>query len=138
MNTIEKSGADAPDAARITDVLYAFARLADEGAPGDLGALLADDVEWRMAGTTWNGREETVAGLVRMRELGHAGPGAGNRHLITNQEVRVLGDSATARSYFLLVSSGAPAVVETVGSYRDELRRSGEGRWLIARREVTT
>ncbi|MFD4985208.1 nuclear transport factor 2 family protein [Streptomyces sp. NPDC058374] len=138
MNTVEESGTDVPDAARITDVLYAFARLADEGAPEDLGALFTDDVEWRMAGTTWRGREEAVAGLLTMRELGHAGPGSGNRHLITNQEVRVLGDGATARSYFLLVSSGAPAVVEVVGSYRDELRRSGEGRWLIARREVTT
>ncbi|MDX3100981.1 nuclear transport factor 2 family protein [Nonomuraea angiospora] len=122
----------------IANLLHAFARLADEGTPHDLGALLTDDVEWAMAGARWRGREQTVAGLTRMRELGHAGPDSGNRHVITNLEVHATGDRATALSYFLLVSAGPPAAIVAIGSYRDELTRGGDGRWLLARREVTT
>jgi hypothetical protein len=132
------SSHEAPEMIGIADLLHAFARLADEGTPHDLGALLTDDVEWAMAGAHWRGREQTVAGLSRMRELGHAGPDSGNRHMITNLEVHATGDRATALSYFLLVSSGPPAVIAAAGSYRDELRRGRDGRWLLARREVRT
>ena len=121
----------------ITNVLTAFARLADEGTIDELGDLFTDDIEWTMTGTTWRGREEVLAGLRSMRDLGHAGPDSGNRHVLTNLEVRPDGEHATARSYFLLVSSGGPATILAVGAYRDELRRTAGG-WLLTRREVTT
>ncbi|PRX99751.1 nuclear transport factor 2 family protein [Allonocardiopsis opalescens] len=121
----------------ITDTLYAFARLADEGTIEQIGELLTADIEWAMAGTTWRGRAQVLDGLRSMRALGHAGPDSGNRHVVTNQEVRAESDRATAHAYFLLVSRGAPAAILAVGSYRDELRRV-TGRWLIARREVAS
>ncbi|MGC7101796.1 nuclear transport factor 2 family protein [Amycolatopsis lurida] len=120
----------------ITNVLYAFARLVDEGTLEQVGALFTDDIEWSMTGAIWRGREEVLAGLGSMRELGHAGPESGNRHVVTNQEVHVSDDEATARSYFLLVSRDAPSIV-AIGAYRDVLRREDD-RWLLARREVTT
>lgn len=119
----------------IANVLNAFARLADEGTLDQIGALFADDIEWSMAGSTWRGREEVLSGLKYMRDLGHAGPDSGNRHVITNQEVYVDGDRATASSYFLLVSRDTPAAILAVGAYRDVLRRDDE-RWLIVKREV--
>lgn len=119
----------------ITNVLYAFARLADEGAIDEIGDLLADDIEWTMTGATWRGRAEVLAGLGSMRDLGHAGPDSGNRHVVTNLEVRADGDRATAHSYFLLLSRSATILV--IGSYRDELRRA-EGRWVLTRRHVAT
>lgn len=118
-------------------MLAAFARLADEGTLDELGNLFAEDVEWSMAGTTWRGRSEVLAGLGSMRGLGHAGPESGNRHVLTNQEVHVDGERATARSYFLLVNRATPAAILAVGSYRDELVRE-RGGWLISRREVRT
>jgi len=113
-------------------VLAAFARLADEGTLEELGQLFAEDVEWSMTGATWRGRSEVLAGLGSMRELGHAGPDSGNRHVLTNQEVHVDGDRAAARSYFLLVNSEK---ILAIGAYRDELVREPGG-WVIARREV--
>jgi hypothetical protein len=121
----------------IIQVLTAFARLADEGTIDELGDLVADDIEWTMTGTTWHGRVEVLAGLRLMRDLGHAGPDSGNRHVLTNLEVRPDGEHTTAHSYFLLVSSGSPATILAVGAYRDELQRTN-GRWLLTRREVTT
>ncbi|MBB2914374.1 3-phenylpropionate/cinnamic acid dioxygenase small subunit [Streptosporangium becharense] len=129
---------ETPQTIGIVNTLHAFARLADEGTLHDLAALLADDVQWTMAGTHWRGREQTVIGLGRMRELGHAGPDSGNRHVITNLEVHTTGDRATAFSYFLLVSSTSPAAILAVGSYHDELSRVQDGRWILTRREVTT
>jgi ketosteroid isomerase-like protein len=128
-----------PDGGRveITHVLTAFARLADEGTIDELGELIADDIEWSMTGTTWRGRADVLTGLASMRDLGHAGPGSGNRHVLTNLEVRPDGEHATAHSYFLLVSSGSPVAILAVGAYRDELRRTA-GRWLLTRREITT
>ena len=121
----------------ITNVLSAFARLADEGGLEELGNLFTADIEWSMPGATWRGRAQVLSGLGSMRNLGHAGPDSGNRHVITNQEVYVEHDRATARSYFLLVSLDTPAAILAVGSYHDELLRM-DGQWLIARREVTT
>lgn len=122
---------------QITNVLSVFARLADEGALEELGDLFAPDIEWSMPGASWHGRAQVLSGLGSLRDLGHAGPGSGNRHVVTNQEVHVDGDRATARSYFLLVNNNAPAAILAVGAYRDELRCE-DGRWLIARREVAT
>ncbi|MDC0770822.1 nuclear transport factor 2 family protein [Streptomyces sp. HD] len=95
---------DTPDVSRIVNVLNAFARMADEGTVAQMGELLADDVEWHMTGTAWRGHTEVLEGLGGMRALGHAGPGSGNRHIVTNQEVYVEAEHARAFSSFLLVS----------------------------------
>lgn len=121
----------------ISNVLSAFARLADEGTVEELQDLFTADAEWSMPGAVWRGRANVLAGLMSLRDLGHAGPDSGNRHVITNQEVHADGDRATARSCFLLVHNGTPAAIVAVGSYRDELRREN-GRWRVARREVAT
>ncbi|ELP69530.1 nuclear transport factor 2 family protein [Streptomyces turgidiscabies] len=121
----------------ITNTLSSFARLADEGRLEELGNLFTADIEWSMPGAIWRGRAEVLSGLGSMRDLGHAGPDSGNRHVITNLEVYVDPDRATARSYFLLVSQGTPAAILAVGFCHDELLHE-HGQWLIARREVTT
>ncbi|MEU6917381.1 nuclear transport factor 2 family protein [Streptomyces olindensis] len=128
---------DTPDAIRISNLLNAFARNADEGPVEGMGRLLAEDVEWRMTDVTWRGRTEVLYGLQGMRVLGHAGPDSGNRHIVTNLEVHVNGDRASAFSYFQLVSGDQPAAILVTGSYRDELMRCDD-RWLLARREVST
>ncbi|MEU6904232.1 nuclear transport factor 2 family protein [Streptomyces coeruleorubidus] len=128
---------DTPDAFRIVNVLNAFARMADEGTVAQMGELLADDVEWHMTGVAWRGRTEVLEGLGEMRALGHAGPDSGKRHVVTNHEVYVEAERARAFSYFLLVSRTAPPWILITGSYRDELRRCDNGRWLLARRDVS-
>ena len=128
---------DTPDAFRITNVLNAFARMADEGTVAQMGELLADDVEWHMSGVTWRGHSEVLAGLAEMRARGHAGPESGNRHIVTNQEVHVEDERVRAFSYFLLVSRAGPASILVTGSYRDELRRCKDGRWQLTKRDVS-
>ena len=76
--------------------------------------------------------------LGSMRDLGYAGPESRNRHVITNHEVHLDGDRAAAHAYFQLVSGDLPASILAVGSYTDELRRTADGRWLFARRQIST
>jgi ketosteroid isomerase-like protein len=125
------------DALHVTNLSHRFARLVDSADLTDLAPLVTDTIGWRMTGTTWQGRAEVLAGLAEMRRQGHAGPDAGTRHVITNLEIGIDGDRATAHSYFQLLSSGMPAQVLAVGAYADTFRRTPDGRWLLADREVT-
>jgi ketosteroid isomerase-like protein len=67
------------------------------------------------------------------------------RHVTTNYEINVKGDTATVRAFFIeVVSNGAnippgskPPTIHAMGRYDDELVRR-EGRWLFSRRIVVT
>ncbi|MFD9194946.1 nuclear transport factor 2 family protein [Streptomyces phaeochromogenes] len=119
----------------VANVLYEFARLADEGTVEEIEDLLAPDMVWEMTGTVWRGRAEVVSGLASLRELGYVGPGANTRHIVTNQQVTVEGEQATSVSRFLLVGCSAQAEIRAVGGYQDRLRRVDD-RWLMAHRIV--
>jgi ketosteroid isomerase-like protein len=67
------------------------------------------------------------------------------RHVTTNYEINVKGDTATVRAFFIeVVSNGAnippgsrPPTIHAMGRYDDELVRR-DGRWLFSRRIVVT
>jgi ketosteroid isomerase-like protein len=67
------------------------------------------------------------------------------RHVTTNYEIDVKGDTATVRAFFIeVVSNGAntppgskPPTIHAMGRYEDELVRHG-GRWLFSKRIVVT
>lgn len=136
MSNDEKSAAD--EVLGIITLLNQFGRMADEGTIPEIGALCTEDVEWWMPDATWQGRDAVLKGLETMRELGYAGPASRNRHVITNHEIHVDGDRAAAHSYFQLLSGDTPSSILAIGSYTDELHRDAEGRWLFARRQVTS
>jgi ketosteroid isomerase-like protein len=67
------------------------------------------------------------------------------RHVTTNYEINVKGDTATVRAFFIeVVSNGAntppgskPPTIHAMGRYEDELVRH-DGRWLFSKRIVVT
>jgi ketosteroid isomerase-like protein len=67
------------------------------------------------------------------------------RHVTTNYEIDVTGDTATVRAFFIeVVSNGAntppgsnPPTIHAMGRYEDELVRV-DGRWLFSKRVVIT
>lgn len=67
------------------------------------------------------------------------------RHVTTNYEIDVDGDTATVRAFFMeVVSNGAnippgsnPPTIHAMGRYEDELVRR-DGRWLFSKRVVIT
>lgn len=98
--------------------------------------LFAREGTWQNGNTVRRGREEIVAMLVGI--FGTPEEGFVNRadyHLVSNPQVDVDGDRATARSRHLLLMrgpDGAP-VPELAGLYEDEFVRE-DGEWKILRR----
>jgi uncharacterized protein (TIGR02246 family) len=98
--------------------------------------LFAREGVWRNGDTVRRGREEIKAMLVGL--FGNPPAGFVNResyHLVSNPQVEVDGDRATARSRHLLLmrgEDGAP-VPELAGLYEDAFIRE-DGQWKILRR----
>ena len=86
-----------------------------------------------MGQTRQSGADEIVAAAAARRAEGASGPGTGTRHLVVTLYVEVDGDSARAVSYYTFLAGTA---IRTVGTYRDELVRTGRG-WQIRGREIT-
>ncbi|MBX7433349.1 nuclear transport factor 2 family protein [Mycobacterium sp. Y57] len=83
---------------------------------------------------SWQGVDAVVDFMVAAHEMaGHT------LHRITNQAVRVDGDTATARAYVdaLIMAQDNSSGVNAAGFYDDELVRA-DGRWRISRRRFTT
>jgi ketosteroid isomerase-like protein len=67
------------------------------------------------------------------------------RHVTTNHEIHVTGDTATARAFFMeVVSNGSnippgsnPPTIHAMGRYEDQLVKL-DGKWLFKRRVVIT
>ena len=98
--------------------------------------LFAREGTWQNGNTVRRGRAEIEAMLVGL--FGNPPPGFVNRedyHLVSNPQVDVNGDRATARSRHLLLMRGPDGspVPELAGLYEDEFIRE-DGEWKILRR----
>lgn len=122
----------AADDAAIRNLIGLAALLGDEGRPEEYRRVYAPDAIWHMGPTTQSGADEIVAGAAARRAEGISGPGTGTRHLVVTLHVDVAGDSARAVSYYVFL---AGTEIRTVGTYRDDLTRTGAG-WQIRRREI--
>jgi hypothetical protein len=121
------------DDAAVRNVIGLAALLGDEGDPEEYRRVYTPDATWRMGEARQSGADEIVAAAAARRAEGVSGPGTGTRHLVVTLQVDVAGDSARAVSYFVFLAGTA---IRNVGTYRDELARTGVG-WQIRRREIT-
>ena len=127
------------DQAAICRTLYAYGSALDYGDRDQFLGCFTEDADYVVTMRT--------TGETAMRFLGHdqlAGyfdghthaPAAWHKHITTNPEVTVRGDSAEATSYFIRVDAGpdaGPATVLASGRYLDELVQDGN-RWRIRAR----
>ncbi len=98
--------------------------------------LFAREGTWQNGNTVRKGREEIIAMLVGIFGTPPAGfVNRGDYHLVSNPQVDVAGDRATARSRHLLLMRGPDGepVPELAGLYEDEFIRE-DGEWKILRR----
>ena len=126
----------AEDQLAIQRVITDYARFIDAQDFHAYAALFARDGVWQNGTTVRRGADEIKAMLVGL--FGTPPPGfvnAESYHLVSNLQVDVDGDRATARSRHLLVMRGEngsprPALA---GFYEDEFIRE-DGQWKILRR----
>jgi len=126
------------DELEIRNLVVRLAHTADEGSLDEYAGLYTEDAIWD--GGPAFGRRRGIADIltgVRERSAsGIAGPGTHTRHVITTTSVRVMGDTAEVRSYFLFyVDCDKAPTVRVVGAYRDEMRRTPSG-WKLAHRRI--
>jgi uncharacterized protein (TIGR02246 family) len=118
----------------IRRILVDYAAFLDGRDYDRYAALFAPDGSWTNATGAHQGRaaiRQMLAGT-----LGPAGaPNRANFHIISNPQVDVDGDRATATSRYLFVMRGSDGrpVPSLAGIYRDELVRR-DGRWQIKAR----
>jgi len=126
----------AEDQLAIQRVITDYSKFIDAQDYDAYAALFAKDGVWQNGATVRRGKDEIKAMLTGL--FGTPPPGFVNResyHLVSNMEVNVDGDHATARSRHLLVMRGPDGspIPELAGFYEDEFIRE-DGRWKILRR----
>ncbi|WP_233832770.1 nuclear transport factor 2 family protein [Paraburkholderia sp. ZP32-5] len=127
------SAADDKDSIRELLARYCF--LLDDYRLSEFAALFAAD-------GTWSSRNGTATGPRAIEQLLTSlvpvpGPGTRRRHLTTNILIDLRGDTATVRSYFMVVrdSANGPAIA-VAGRYEDEVVRV-DGQWFFQSRRLS-
>jgi 3-phenylpropionate/cinnamic acid dioxygenase small subunit len=122
------------DADVIVAVLNRYAEACDRRHWELFDTVFAADAEVTYAGGTFTGVPAVVA-YVRSK-LDGCGP---TQHLLGNYRIEVDGDTARAECALRAWHAGADDLAgltfEALGSYHDELRRTGDS-WLITRRRL--
>lgn len=116
------------DSEAIRDVIARYNYFGDSGRFDELLELFTDDATLSVGGTAYDGRA-AIRGLF----VSAVGPQPEHvRHFTSTHVIDVDGDTADARCYFQVLTSGG---LDHWGRYRDSLVRSG-ARWLFSRRDV--
>jgi ketosteroid isomerase-like protein len=140
------------DQVQIEQLLMRYAAAYNTGDADTYVSLFTTDATFELVRNTgepaflgpFKGREE-----IRKQWFPQgAGPDAGRRfgamrHVTTNHEIKVNGDTATVRAFFIeVVSNGdnsppgsKPPTIHAMGRYEDDLRRV-DGQWLFSSRRV--
>jgi ketosteroid isomerase-like protein len=117
------------DREAIRDLLARYTYDGDRGRIDALAACFADEGILEFPGNSGTG----PAGVTAALASGARNPAISFvRHHITNPLIHVEGDTATARSYFQVVSNNGP---DHAGTYADTLARTPDG-WRFTRRIV--
>lgn len=123
------------DRLAIDDLLTRYATAVDNQDWDLYQSCFTDDahIDYTSSGGISGSLEDVVAWLAKVMPLFEM-----TQHLVTNRQVEVDGDRATARSYFfnplgLADGKGEMTVFFDGGYYIDQLVRSDEG-WKIAER----
>ncbi|AHC24425.1 MULTISPECIES: nuclear transport factor 2 family protein [Mycobacteriaceae] len=118
---------------QITELLYRYAELIDAGDFDGVGALLGRGNFMGVAGT------EAIAKLfaATTRRFPEHGNRPRTRHLVLNPIVDIDGDSARARSTFVVVQQTDTVALQpiVVGRYADTFTRDAQG-WYFTSRHV--
>jgi ketosteroid isomerase-like protein len=132
---VNKESAMNDDRQAIIDLTIAYAWALDTKQFEDLREIFADDAIGDLAGIHWEGIDAITA-----RIEGPLSKLDATQHVVSNQQVRVDGDTGTCRCYLIgqHVKRGTPGGDHFIiaGTYDDELARTPDG-WRITHRTLT-
>ena len=115
----------------IREMLHLYCFHMDEGRFAELGVLFAADGEWIAPYRSARGPAEIAAWLTQSVPVSPR-----RMHYVMNSVIAVTGDTATAKSNYLVMVEGPDGPVPSVcGTYADMLVRAPDG-WRFLRREL--
>ncbi|MGE2735660.1 nuclear transport factor 2 family protein [Mycolicibacterium vaccae] len=118
----------------IRNLISRYCIEADRGRVEALTSLFAEDAIYIFGGREYIARQGIVDMFAESRKrLMAADIRTRAWHMVTSSAIDIAGDTATARTYVLVLAEG---IVDHYGHYDDEFRRTGD-QWLISRREFT-
>jgi uncharacterized protein (TIGR02246 family) len=124
------------DERAITQVLLDYGRTLDARDFAAYAALFAADGEWKGALGSYKGPREIQAAMERIFAGATDIPKGQNFHAMSNFEIAVQGDRATAKSVFVFYQmEGSKPVATVAGRYEDILIRVG-GVWKFQQRNA--
>jgi ketosteroid isomerase-like protein len=121
---------DAIDVERIRHLMAAYCHRIDDGDLAGWAALFADGARLVIGRREYEGRPAIRA----WAEGSLAASDDATRHMVTNLEIDVAGDIATAISDFMVLSTSMSVLV--AGRYDDRLARSDDGTWAFVERRI--
>lgn len=124
----------AADGLALSNLLYRYAELVDTGDFAGVGALF-ERARVHMAGPGSDAVSGNTVAEV-MRRFVHVYDGVPlTRHIVTNSIVEFDGDTASARSYYMVLQILAAPVVIVTGRYHDRFARDANG-WYFTERVI--
>jgi uncharacterized protein (TIGR02246 family) len=121
-----------PDKEEIRELLARYCFALDADRFEEMAALFTPDGVWETAFGTGTGR----IGIAAQARSIATGPRPRRVHLTTNIVIELDGDTATARSNWVLVQNSADGpAIGSGGSYADRLVKV-DGRWLFKHRTI--
>jgi 3-phenylpropionate/cinnamic acid dioxygenase small subunit len=129
----------------IMNLIARIAHLADEGEVNEYLDCFTANGAWVLNSAQGldlepqirRGRADLAQGVLERRESNLQGPGSHTKHDVSSISVAVVGDSATATTYFRYYrkTDSVPELV-AMGRYDDEFVRTGEG-WRLTIRSIS-
>ncbi len=126
----------------IRELIERSVRYIDDRDGAGLACLFADDGVLQLAGTVFAGRQAVAAMFggtppdARWTDPGGLLRQPATMHLTGNPVIEVVGASATAETDMVTLRRGedSRARITLLARYRDRLRRTDEGVWLLSSR----
>jgi uncharacterized protein (TIGR02246 family) len=130
------------DKLEIREVIERSVRYIDDQDAASFAQLFEEDGVLQLAGTVFAGREALRsmfgggAPVAKWTEPGELLKQPDVMHLTTNPVIDVEGDSATAETDMITLrrDQEGKAKIALLARYRDRLRRTDDGNWLISSR----
>ena len=127
------------DRAGIENLLGKYAKAVDFGTPEEYASLFTKDGVIHMQGKDFEGRDaiQKMISPVLAKPAEGAPPRRRLRHILSNVDIELNGDTATVFESWATISKGADGrvVIGAIGHYTDTVVKVN-GQWLFAKRVI--